>query len=104
MVDEAAAKRVEAWMDAAIAGGAKVLVRGKRKGNQLPAALLEKVPHDSDLYRQEAFGPVALIEPFDDFEDAIDLVNESDFGLQAACSPARSRMRCARGTGSKPAA
>ncbi|MUV14257.1 aldehyde dehydrogenase family protein [Noviluteimonas gilva] len=83
MVDEAAAKRVDAWMDAAIAGGAKALVRGKRKGNQLPAALLEKVPHDSDLYRQEAFGPVALIEPFDDFDDAIDLVNESDFGLQA---------------------
>ncbi|MGO4551976.1 aldehyde dehydrogenase family protein [Lysobacter sp. 2RAF19] len=83
MVDEAAAKRVDAWMDAAIAGGAKTLVRGKRKGNLVPAALLEKVPHDSDLYRQEAFGPVALIEAFDDFDAAIDLVNESDFGLQA---------------------
>jgi acyl-CoA reductase-like NAD-dependent aldehyde dehydrogenase len=45
--------------------------------------LLEKVPHDSDLYRREAFGPVAMIEPFDDFEEALDLVNDSDFGLQA---------------------
>ncbi|KGQ20791.1 Aldehyde Dehydrogenase [Lysobacter dokdonensis DS-58] len=83
MVDEDAAKRVEAWMDAAIERGAKALVRGKRKGNQLPAALLEKVAHDTDLYRKEAFGPVAILEPFDDFEQAIDLVNDSDFGLQA---------------------
>jgi acyl-CoA reductase-like NAD-dependent aldehyde dehydrogenase len=83
VIDEDAAKRIDAWMDAAIAGGAKILVRGKRKGNMLPAALLEKVPKDSDLYRKEAFGPVALLEPFDDFDDAVDTVNASDFGLQA---------------------
>jgi acyl-CoA reductase-like NAD-dependent aldehyde dehydrogenase len=83
MVDEAAAKRIDGWMDAAIAGGANALVRGKRKRNLVPAALLEKVPHECDLYRQEAFGPVALIEPFNDFEQAIELVNDSDFGLQA---------------------
>ncbi|BCT91174.1 dehydrogenase [Lysobacter helvus] len=83
VVDEAAAKRIDAWMDAAIAGGAKAIVRGKRKGNLVPAALLEKVPRDCELYRKEAFGPVALLEPFDDFEDAIAIVNDSDFGLQA---------------------
>ena len=49
----------------------------------MPATLLENVPHDSDLYRKEAFGPVACIEPFDDFDDALDRVNDSDFGLQA---------------------
>ena len=83
MIDEAAAQRVDAWMDDAMKGGAKALVRGKRKGNMLPAALLEKVPRDSDLYRKEAFGPVAFLEPFDDFDDAIVRVNDSDFGLQA---------------------
>jgi len=83
MVNEEAAQRVESWMAAARKGGAKVLAGGPRKGNMLPAALLEKVPHDSDLYRKEVFGPVATIEPFDDFEDALDLVNDSDFGLQA---------------------
>ena len=83
MIDEASAKRVDAWMDDAIKGGAKALVRGKRKGNLLPAALLEKVPHDCDLYRKEAFGPVAFLEPFGDFEDGISLANDSDFGLQA---------------------
>lgn len=45
--------------------------------------MLEKVPHDADLYRKEAFGPVAMIEPFDDFDDALARVNDSDFGLQA---------------------
>src|SRR6476620_9291553 len=64
VIDEDAAKRIDAWMDAAIAGGAKVIVRGQRRGNMVPAALLEKVPRESDLYRKEAFGPVALLEPF----------------------------------------
>ena len=49
----------------------------------VPATLLEGVPHDSELYRKEAFAPVALMELFDDFQQAIDLVNDSDFGLQA---------------------
>ena len=83
MVNEEAAQRVESWIAAARKGGAKVLAGGTRNGNMLPASLLEKVPHDSDLYRREAFGPVAMIEPFDDFEEALDLVNDSDFGLQA---------------------
>ena len=83
MIDEAAAKRVESWIYAARKGGAKRLAGGERSGNMVPATLLENVPHDSDLYRKEAFAPVALMEPFDDFEQAIDLVNDSDFGLQA---------------------
>jgi acyl-CoA reductase-like NAD-dependent aldehyde dehydrogenase len=83
MVDEDAARRVEQWIAAAVKGGAKMLVSGKRDRNMLPAALLEKVPRDCDLYRREAFGPVALLEPFEDFDAAIDRVNDSDFGLQA---------------------
>jgi acyl-CoA reductase-like NAD-dependent aldehyde dehydrogenase len=83
MIDEAAAKRVEQWIAAAVKGGARVLVGGKRRGNLLPAALLEDVPHAGDLYRKEAFGPVACIEPFADYDDALERVNDSDFGLQA---------------------
>jgi acyl-CoA reductase-like NAD-dependent aldehyde dehydrogenase len=83
MVNDEAAQRVENWIAAARKGGAKMLAGGPRDRNMLPAALLEKVPHDSDLYRKEAFGPVATIEPFDDFDDALDRVNDSDFGLQA---------------------
>ena len=83
MIDEAAARRVESWISAARKGGAKRLAGGDRNGNMVPATLLEGVPHDSELYRKEAFAPVALMEPFDDFQQAIDLVNDSDFGLQA---------------------
>jgi len=82
MIDEDAAKRVESWISAARKGGAKLLAGGPRKGNMLPAALLEKVPRDADLYRNEVFGPVAMLEPFDDFDQALARANDSDFGLQ----------------------
>ena len=83
MIDEDSAKRVESWIADAKERGARVLVGGKRKSNMLPAHLLERVPHDCDLSRKEAFGPVATIEPFEDFDAAIATVNDSDFGLQA---------------------
>ncbi|MCA0395395.1 MAG: aldehyde dehydrogenase family protein [Proteobacteria bacterium] len=83
VIDEDAASRIEAWVAAAERKGAKRLAGGRRKGNLVPATLLEKVPRDSDLYRREVFGPVAMLEPFDDFDQAIDRVNDSDFGLQA---------------------
>ncbi len=83
MIDEDAAIRVESWIAAAVEAGAKALVSGKRSGNLLPAALLEGVPRNVDLYRKEAFGPVACLESFDTFDDAIARVNDSDFGLQA---------------------
>ena len=83
VIDDAAAERIERWIDAAVQGGAKRLAGGPRRGNLLPAALLERVPRDADLYRQEAFGPVACLEPFDEFDEALARVNDSDFGLQA---------------------
>src|SRR3546814_20520183 len=84
MIDEDAAKRVESWIKAARKGGATLLAGGAREGNMLQATLLENVPHDADLYRKEAFGPAAGMESFDDFDDAMARVNESDFGLTAA--------------------
>ncbi|RZA18549.1 MAG: aldehyde dehydrogenase family protein, partial [Lysobacteraceae bacterium] len=50
VIDEAAATRIDGWIDAAITGGAKALVRGRRRGNMLPAALLRDVPASADLY------------------------------------------------------
>src|SRR5690554_1020572 len=82
VIDEDAAKRIESWVDAAIKGGAKRIAGGPRKGNMVPATLMEKVPFDSDLYRQEVFGPVACLQPFDDFDQALATVNAGDFGLQ----------------------
>lgn len=83
LIDAAAAQRVEQWCAAATEAGARRLIGGTRDGAMLPPALYENVPHTEDLYRKEAFGPVACIEAFDDFEDALRRVNDSDFGLQA---------------------
>lgn len=83
VVDEDAAKRIQAWIDAALKRGAKRINGGPRAGQMIPATLLEKVPRDADLYRKEAFAPVALIEPFDDFDRVLAQVNYSAFGLQA---------------------
>ena len=89
MIDEDAAKRVESWIRAARKAGAKKIAGAARTGNLLPAWLLEGVPRDADLYRKEAFGPVALMEPFEHFDDALDAVNDSDFGLQTGVFTAR---------------
>ncbi len=89
VISEAAAERIEAWIAEARKGGARRLAGGEREGNMMPAALLEKVPHDCRLYRGEVFGPVAFIEPFDDFDAALAEVNDSDFGLQAGVFTAR---------------
>lgn len=83
MIDEDAARRVEAWVAAARKAGARKLAGGERDGAMLPAWLLEDVPADCDLYRREAFGPVAMLERFEDFDDALARANDSDFGLQA---------------------
>lgn len=83
VIDSDAADRIESWIDTARKGGAKVIAGGKREGNIIPATLMEKVPRDADLERKEVFGPVALLEPVDSFDEAIKRVNDSDFGLQA---------------------
>lgn len=83
LIDEAAAKKLQGWIDAAVAAGANVLCGGQRHGAMLPATVLEGVPRDAKLAAEEAFGPVVLLEPFSDFEQALDAVNASRYGLQA---------------------
>ena len=89
MIDEDAAIRIERWIGDAKKAGARVLAGGARDGVMLPAHLLERVPRDAELQRKEAFGPVAILEPFDDFDDALARVNDSDYGLQAGVFTAR---------------
>ena len=83
MIDEAAAERLHGWiLDAKKAGG-RILCGGKRNGNMLDATLMEDVPADARANRMEAFGPFALLAPFRQFDEAIAMVNDSDYGLQA---------------------
>ena len=83
MISEKEAIRLESWIQQAVQQGAELLCGGGRKGSMLEATLLEKVPMDCHVYSQEAFGPVALLTPFSDFDSALKEVNNSVFGLQA---------------------
>src|SRR5690606_26759464 len=83
MIDEDAARRLEGWIEAARKAGAKVVVGGDPKGTMLEATLLEDVPAHRKLRRQQTFGPVALLQRFEDFDSALETANDSDFGLQA---------------------
>ena len=83
MIDVKEATRLDNWIQAAQGAGAKILCGGKREGAMLEATLLEGVGRDAKLYAEEAFGPVAILSKFDDFNAALDEVNDSKFGLQA---------------------
>jgi acyl-CoA reductase-like NAD-dependent aldehyde dehydrogenase len=83
MISEKEAERLHGWIEDARASGARVLCGGGRKGAMLEATLLEDVPPQCDVVRQEAFGPVAVLAKFSDFDAALDEVNDSAFGLQA---------------------
>ncbi len=83
LIDENSAKRLETWIDEAVKGGAKLLCGGSREGNILEATVLERVAHAAKINALEAFGPVTLLAPFKRFDDALALVNDSDYGLQA---------------------
>lgn len=83
VIDEGAAKRIEDWVQEAVQKGAKILCGGTRKGALYAPTLLEKVGEDQKAYSEEIFGPVALLEPFHDFEKALEKVNNSRYGLQA---------------------
>lgn len=83
MISEGEARRLDGWIAKAVEGGARLLCGGKRDGAMLEATLLENVPAECEINREEAFGPVAMIAPFDDFEAVLEEVNDSRFGLQA---------------------
>ncbi len=83
MISEGEAKRLHGWIDEAVADGAKLLCGGNRTGNMLEATLLENVDRNAAANREEAFGPLALLSKFSDFNAALDEVNDSKFGLQA---------------------
>ncbi|ARN76144.1 aldehyde dehydrogenase family protein [Oceanicoccus sagamiensis] len=83
MISESEARRLDDWIQQAQAAGSTILCGGHRDGAMLDATVLENVPSDCDINTKEAFGPVAVLSSFSDFDQALDAVNNSDFGLQA---------------------
>lgn len=83
MISEKEAQRLEEWLGEATAGGARVLCGGKRQGAYFEATLIESAPKSCRLVAQEAFGPIAVLSRFSDFDQALREVNDSRYGLQA---------------------
>src|SRR5262249_53636815 len=83
MISESEAERLHGWITSAVAHGATLLCGGQRRGAMLEATLLENVRASDAVVWKEAFGPVAVLSRFRDFEDALAQVNASVFGLQA---------------------
>lgn len=92
VINAAAGERIRALIDSAVAAGAELLSGG---GSEVPDELaggtalvrptvLGNVPTDIDVWREEIFGPVVCLTTVDTVDDAIDLVNDSRYGLQAA--------------------
>jgi glyceraldehyde-3-phosphate dehydrogenase (NADP+) len=82
MIDEANARRIEAWIGEAVAEGARVLLGGPRRGTVVAPTVLAEVPAHVRLTTEEAFGPVVCLSRFGRLKDAIARVNASRFGLQ----------------------
>lgn len=77
------AERLERWIAEAQSRGAKVLCGGKRQNAVMEATIVEGVPPDARLCAEEAFGPVACLFKFRDFDEALEKVNHGRYGLQA---------------------
>jgi acyl-CoA reductase-like NAD-dependent aldehyde dehydrogenase len=83
LIDEQAARRVELWVDEAVAAGARVLTGGRRDGAAYEPTVLTGVPADAKVSCEEVFGPVVVIEEVDSVDEAFARVNDGRFGLQA---------------------
>jgi lactaldehyde dehydrogenase len=84
LISEQAAERVEAQVARAIGAGAKVETGGRRRGAFFEPTVLTGLPGDDPALHEEIFGPVLPLVPYDRFEEALELVNSSPYGLQAA--------------------
>jgi acyl-CoA reductase-like NAD-dependent aldehyde dehydrogenase len=83
MIDEAAARRAESWVNEAVGAGARLLCGGGREGSLLEATVLADVHAEMRVCSEEVFAPVAALQTFGDFEEALASANNTRFGLQA---------------------
>jgi len=83
MIDEKNVGRVQSWIDASINEGAKVLTGGKANGRFFQPTVIENAPRSSFVCSREAFAPLVTIFKVGSFKEAVDAVNDSEYGLQA---------------------
>jgi glyceraldehyde-3-phosphate dehydrogenase (NADP+) len=83
MITEAAAERVAAWVEEAVRGGARAVCGAKREGVYYHPTVLVDTAAEMKVNCEEIFGPVVTVTAYDDFDRALDAVNDSPYGLQA---------------------
>ncbi|MFJ4848795.1 aldehyde dehydrogenase family protein [Streptomyces sp. NPDC088733] len=83
LVDENAARRVESWVEDAVAKGAKLLTGGVRDAAAYEPTVLADLPADAIIATEEVFGPVLSLHRVDGADEAFAVVNDSKFGLQS---------------------
>jgi len=83
LIDTANADRIEQWLASATESGGRLLAGGERQGSVITPCLLEEVPHDQPVSCDEVFGPVATLDAYEDLAQALHMVNDSRYGLQA---------------------
>lgn len=84
VISESAAERLEQWIREARHAGARLEVGGKRARSMVEPTLLSEVPGEVSLAQEEAFGPVLYVNAYTDFKEALQWINQSRYGLQAA--------------------
>ncbi|MFM5930341.1 MAG: aldehyde dehydrogenase family protein [Novosphingobium sp.] len=89
VINEAALGRITGMIERGVAAGGRVIAGGERLGGDaadgyfLPLTVLADVPAQSEIFRNEVFGPVLVVTPFDSEEEAVALANDTDYGLGA---------------------
>ena len=83
LIRESDAVRVINWVDEAVRAGARLLCGGKRKGSMVEPTVLTGTKPEMKVNCQEIFGPVVTVEPYQNFDEALRRINQSNYGLQA---------------------
>jgi len=83
MISAAATLKVSDFVEDAVARGARILTGGDCEGNYYQPTVLDQVSADCRVSKEEVFGPLVALYAFDEIQQAIDLANDVDYGLQA---------------------
>jgi benzaldehyde dehydrogenase (NAD) len=84
VISERQATRIERIVDESVAGGARVLTGGRRDGLFYPPTVLDHVDRAMPAFTEEIFGPVAPVIPFHSEAEAVEIANDTAYGLTAA--------------------
>jgi acyl-CoA reductase-like NAD-dependent aldehyde dehydrogenase len=84
MIDAASGSRINAMLDDALAKGAKIVVGGMADGVAMPATIVDHVKPGMTIYDEETFGPVTTVVRVNGVEEAVQVANDTEYGLAAA--------------------